>query len=242
MTSSDKTARQIETEQAILTCRKEWYWLYDAYTQDVFDDILLPAYTQAGRDYHDIRHIADLLKIFEEYEYLAHDPDLIRHAIFWHDVIYHTQNPDGTSRKDAVNIDESGLVFAQHALYMPLQKRHNVIDVIDCTNGHKIPESLHAYLRHDAGLFLDMDLSILARPWDEFQKWDARVRNEWPHVTDRDFFMGRAKVLESFAQRDAIYFTPELAHWNDRARENLSKMVAIYQSRLANLQPPHPAP
>jgi predicted metal-dependent HD superfamily phosphohydrolase len=75
----------------------------------------------------------------------------------------------------------------------------------------------------DAWLFLDLDLSILAQTPERYQAYTEAVRAEYAWVDDARYRAGRAAVLRSFIDRDAIYRTPELhAAWEAPARANLA--------------------
>jgi predicted metal-dependent HD superfamily phosphohydrolase len=53
------------------------------------------------------------------------------------------------------------------------------------------------------------------------------VRAEYRHVTDDEWRIGRAAVLEGFLERPAIYSTPTARdRWETRARANLTAELA----------------
>lgn len=44
-------------------------------------------------------------------------------------------------------------------------------------------------------LFLDLDLSVLGWPENDYKEYCERVRAEYKHIEDLDFVNGRIKVL-----------------------------------------------
>ena len=53
------------------------------------------------------------------------------------------------------------------------------------------------------------------------------VRAEYRHVTDDEWRIGRAAVLEGFLERPTIYSTPTARdRWETRARANLTAELA----------------
>ena len=74
-------------------------------------------------------------------------------------------------------------------------------------------------------LFLDLDLSVLGWPTDEYSDYALRVRYEYQHYPDEDFISGRQKVLEHLGNKDKpIYFTDFFKQkFEDQARQNMQE-------------------
>jgi predicted metal-dependent HD superfamily phosphohydrolase len=91
-------------------------------------------------------------------------------SVFWHDVVYRTQNPDGSPRSDYENVRDSGELFRQYAL-LNKSDADAVHDLIMATANHmhaRAERHYYAGFADDLDLFLDLDLSSLASPWEEF--------------------------------------------------------------------------
>jgi predicted metal-dependent HD superfamily phosphohydrolase len=80
--------------------------------------------------------------------------------------------------------------------------------------------------RLDAALLVDIDLSILGRSSAEFDRYNAAIQQEYQWVPEAPYREARAKVLQSFLDRPAIYLTP---HFHDRyeaqAHQNLTQAI-----------------
>ena len=73
----------------------------------------------------------------------------------------------------------------------------------------------------------DADLSILAAAADRYAQYAAAIRQEYIHIPRAEFCAGRAKVLQSFLDRPAIYRTPHgQQYWEAAARANLANEIA----------------
>jgi len=57
-----------------------------------------------------------LLEKLSEFSGLSTRPDIIAVSVFWHDVVYGTQNEDGSPRPDNENVRDSGALFRQYTL------------------------------------------------------------------------------------------------------------------------------
>jgi predicted metal-dependent HD superfamily phosphohydrolase len=73
---------------------------------------------------------------------------------------------------------------------------------------------------------LDVDLSILGAPWEEYEAYARGVRQEYvPAVTTaRRFRIGRSQFLSGMLKRPHVFLTPEARRqWDDRARANMRR-------------------
>ena len=77
----------------------------------------------------------------------------------------------------------------------------------------------------DAAL-VDVDLGILGASPDTFEAYDRAIRREYEWMPEDRYRAGRAAVLKSFLDRDAIYHTPEIRTELERkARQNLKRKL-----------------
>jgi predicted metal-dependent HD superfamily phosphohydrolase len=78
----------------------------------------------------------------------------------------------------------------------------------------------------DEQLLADVDLSILGRDWELFDRYDRAIRKEYEWVADDRYRPARAAVLRGFLDRPRIFQT---AHFFTRcespARDNLRKAI-----------------
>jgi predicted metal-dependent HD superfamily phosphohydrolase len=180
----------------------------------VFDE-LHARYTAADRRYHDIHHIDDCLRLFDQVRRLASQPDAIELAIWFHDAIYDSHKSDNEAA--SASLADSALM----QLSVPDALRRSVCELILATQ-HRVPPA-----DPDAALLVDIDLSILGQPAAKFDAYEAGVRFEYAWVAEADFHAGRSKVLQSFLDRERIYTTKYFgAALEEAARRNLKRSLA----------------
>jgi predicted metal-dependent HD superfamily phosphohydrolase len=196
-------------------------------------------YTESHRAYHTWEHVAGLLENLSEFSDLSARSDIIAVTVFWHDVVYRTQNQDGSPRPDYENVRDSGELFRQYTL---LNKSDSdaVHDLIMATTNHlraRAEKHYYAGFADDLDLFLDLDLSSLASPWEEFVEDFARIRTEFSWASEVVFCSIQLQVLKNFAKDDVrLYRRAETSEkWRDAARTNLKRCVAELQKRIAEL-------
>ncbi|MCC3244303.1 hypothetical protein LG047_03020 [Methylocystis sp. WRRC1] len=195
------------------------------------------AYREPQRAYHNWVHIADLIGKLDQLADLAVRPDLIATAIFWHDSVFITRDPDGRPRADAENVRASAALFERHSKF-PAADTEAVHDMVMATASHMDARAAHMHyagFARDLDLFLDLDLSSLAAPWPTFEANFEDIRFEYSWAPEKMFLLGRQQMLERFlAQGDMLYRRPETrALWLAAARANLSRAAEGLNERLA---------
>jgi predicted metal-dependent HD superfamily phosphohydrolase len=196
-------------------------------------------YTESHRAYHTWDHIAGLLEDLSEFSDLSTRLDIVAVSVFWHDVVYRTQNQDGSPRPDYENVRDSGELFRQ---YTSLNKTDAdaVHDLIMATANHlqaRAEKHYYAGFADDLDLFLDLDLSSLASPWEEFVEDLARIRTEFAWAPETVFCTIQLQILEKFAKDDVrLYRRAETrGKWHDAAMANLTRCITELQKRIAEI-------
>lgn len=214
--------------------RREFAGVAMRYTSEQLHQFNLQ-YGQAHRNYYGTDHPIDLLQKLKGVIDHAKRPNLIAHAILWHDYHHRMYRSGGDKsplvyRPDSENVAESVVAFkayaAQEKIWTP-DDIEQVTRMIACTNGHKpnIPKNHPHY--NDLALFLDLDLSSLgATPYHQYKKNTARIRTEFPIASDSQFFGGRAVFLRAFAEREDLFYHPVTrAMYQDAAKSNMLREV-----------------
>jgi predicted metal-dependent HD superfamily phosphohydrolase len=196
-------------------------------------------YTENHRAYHTWEHVAGLLEKLSGFSNLSTRSDIIVVSVFWHDIVYRTQNQDGSQRPDYENVRDSGELFRQYTL-LNKSDADAVYDLIMATTNHlqaRADKHYYAGFADDLDLFLDLDLSSLAAPWEEFVEDFARIRSEFSWASEVVFCSIQLQVLKNFAKDDVrLYRRAETSEkWRDAARTNLKRCVAELQKRIAEL-------
>ena len=196
-------------------------------------------YTERHRAYHSWQHVAGLFEKLGEFSDLSTRADIIAMSAFWHDVVYRTQNHDGTQRPDYENVRESAELFRKYTL-LNQPDAAAVYDLIMATANHlqaRADTQHYAGFAGDLDLFLDLDLSSLASPWEQFVEHFNAIRYEFSWVPELGFYSKQIQILENFAKDDVqLYRRAETREkWRDTARANLMRCITGLKKRIAEL-------
>jgi predicted metal-dependent HD superfamily phosphohydrolase len=176
--------------------------------------LLVSAYTQPRRHYHNLEHLDRVLMTIERFDDL-HDPTAVYLAAWFHDFVYDPQAPD----------NEAQSAERARSLLTNLGNRHTIERVqqlILATQGHQIDPT-----DRDRSIFLDADLAILGADPARYQAYQRSIRREYSWVSDPDYQVGRSQVLQSFLDRDRLYCTDLLFNELESiARYNLHQELA----------------
>lgn len=185
-------------------------------------EAVVARHREPGRRYHDVRHVrwvvrhsCDLAARFDLPEAAV---DEIVAAAFFHDAIYDVTRPDNeaaSARLSAKVLDELGWTAPAVA---------HVVAMIESTAGHTETDD------PATAVLLAADLGVLAAEPSRYVEYTLGVRDEYAHLDDDAWAVGRAAFIRSLLDRDHIF--PEvlaLDAWERRARANLTAELAMLE-------------
>ena len=192
-------------------------------THDEVLDRLLARHREPHRRYHTAthvmwvcRHVDRLVAELEPAGSAIDDPDAIRVAALFHDAIHDPRST--TNETDSATLADASL----HDIGWSAERRALVTRLIELTAGHVVDADDIA-----AAVLLDADLAVLGSAANEYQHYATAVRAEYAHVDDEAWRTGRARVLQQFLDRPAIFATATMrAEREHRARANLTAELA----------------
>lgn len=177
--------------------------------------LLTRHYSAPDRHYHNLHHVAEVLRLLERFESRAADYAALRFAAWFHDAVYDTRK--GTNEEESAALAGRAL----EELRVPRPTIDLARRLILATKGHEAEGDVP-----DFGLFLDADLSILGAPEETYRAYSEAIRREYAWVPEAAYREGRLKVLTNFLQRGRLYYTGPLARRLEaRARRNLAREV-----------------
>jgi len=156
---------------------------------------LMAMYSEPHRYYHNLLHIEDCLGEFDRAKQLATDPAAVELAVWFHDAIYDPRAADNEERSAELAMDWLRDVHASDAL------TDSVGRLVLATKNHD------ASVHDDAPLLVDVDLSILGRPPEQFWEYERQIREEYAWVERTVFAAKRAEILNRFLDHERIYQT-----------------------------------
>jgi predicted metal-dependent HD superfamily phosphohydrolase len=163
----------------------------DAVIQELSE--VIRRYNENHRHYHNLTHVTRLLELYDELD--QNDPDLIL-AIFYHDVVY----KPGSSKNE-----EKSAAFARKSLGrlgVDPSRINLICEMITATADHLNPPADPL-----TRIFLDLDMSILGSPREEYKAYAEGVRKEHPRIPEIVFRKNRRKFLEKILAAQSIYCT-----------------------------------
>ncbi|OUJ75627.1 hypothetical protein BXP70_03505 [Hymenobacter crusticola] len=174
---------------------------------------LSDAYCASDRHYHTLHHVRNLLDSVERAGAALHDPEVVKLAIWFHDVVYSSLRDDNEARSAA---------FAKEFLSktnLSAERCNRVAYLIERTKDHTQPQPA---ADSDLLYFLDADLQILGAPEADYWQYARQVRQEYRLVPDFMYRRGRRKVLEKMLGAAQLYQTENFrSRLEAAARRNL---------------------
>lgn len=175
---------------------------------------LRAAYTERHRHYHTGEHINQCLAELDSVRHLAHEPDEVELALWFHDAVYVTRSKDNESKSAKwaaeflkLNAVDAGRIQRVHALIMATTHDASSDDP-------------------DGRLLIDIDLSILGADQESFSRFEKNVRKEYWWVPNPIFRRTRATILQSFLDRPSVYANAYFrARLENAARRNLAMAI-----------------
>ncbi|MET0567581.1 MAG: hypothetical protein ABWZ74_00750 [Hyphomicrobiaceae bacterium] len=178
-------------------------------------DELIRAYSQSGRHYHNLDHIAALLDLLDRHGGPVGNRDAVELAIFFHDAVYVPTRSDNEAASAALARARLTGLGADSALVSEVERL-----ILATRHGAAIAD---ADSDPDLALLLDLDLSILGAERSAYAAYAHAIRREYAMVPDLLYRPGRRRALAEFLARPRIYATPSLRDlWEASARANLA--------------------
>ncbi|MEZ0389298.1 MAG: N-methyl-D-aspartate receptor NMDAR2C subunit [Verrucomicrobium sp.] len=178
--------------------------------------ILADAYGQAGRGYHNLVHLDECLEELDRIRDLAVEPTLLELALWFHDVVYDARAADNEERSAELAREVLAKAGAEPRLIQ------RVKDLVMVTQHHQAAPGT------DDALMIDVDLSILGKPWPRFEEYDRAIREEYAWVPEEIYAVKRREVLQRFLDRECIYLSePMRQRYEAQARLNLERRLSM---------------
>jgi len=178
-------------------------------------------YTEQWRHYHTLQHINELFLYYDTFQHKIQKQEDVQLAIWFHDLVYEPTKNN--------NEEESARLFNEFCQDATINSdiNNNVFHYIMATKSHKaLPAD------KDLLYFLDFDMAILGKSWEEYSLYAAQIRQEYIHFSEKDYCKGRTKVLISL-KSGGIYMTEEFKlEYEEKAKQNMEKEISEIQSKL----------
>lgn len=185
------------------------------YPDDAIFINITEQYSQTHRHYHNVDHVINCLVEFDNARHLAEYPDELEFAIWMHDLIYNPQANDN---------EEKSSLFAAFTLLDSdcADEICDRVQILIMTTKHNVTPA-----NNDAGILTDIDLSILGKNPEIYDIYEKNIYKEYSWVPIDAYIKGRTEVLESFLNRDKIYYSDYFeVLYEKQARINMTKAIS----------------
>lgn len=217
-------ALQVETVDKLATDR---WW-----------QVILARYKGKGRVYHTLDHLGEMFEYYDEHVAKISDTSAVILAIFFHDVVYDPTSGSPKNEKDSATLFER---FGQEALPAgdpPGRAKGELMTKVSRwivqTAHHRCAESDEL----DCKLFMDFDMAVLGKPWEEYEEYSKKIRREYIHVPEPVYWTARQAFLEATAGGPPIFATePFRESRGQRARENCGREAKALGANLQSCTP-----
>jgi len=214
-----------------------------------------------------IKSMRDILAAYEpdinrslfDDRFLANNMHILGLAIWFHDVVY-----DASKRAPGYNEVESAVKFYDYAMELAFKSPNIVIGVLHlilATITHAMPTFPSSVRVYDDNkkvqtiiemvsirglhpkeiliqLFLDLDVSILGAPVEEYNTYAKQIRKEYSSFSWEEYRKGRMEVMTAFLQRERIFLTDHFhATYEQQARSNIQRELNSLQNGDENVYP-----
>jgi predicted metal-dependent HD superfamily phosphohydrolase len=172
------------------------------------------AYSGPLRHYHNVHHVAECIREFGPVRASSRNADAVAAALLFHDIVYDSARADNEERSADVAADYLRNVgksdpFVEDVRALILATKHSAEPQTD-----------------DTRIVVDVDLSILGKPAEQFDAYERAIRLEYGHVPEEAFRAGRSRVLRAFLERPSIYATPHFRGlYEQPASRNLRRSI-----------------
>ncbi len=173
------------------------------------------AYETPARHYHTWDHVVTCVERLGTLP--CAQPRLVFLALVFHDAIYVAGRPDN---------ERASAQLARETLLAMCSVSASDLDAIErmilATRDH---HGLAGTLTADEQVILDVDLSVLGSPREEYARYAKAIHDEYvpAAATDARFRIGRAEFLEAMLGMPHVFLTAEgRRRWDAAARANLA--------------------
>jgi len=193
---------------------------------------LVDQWSGPGREFHNLKHLVDVLVRVDELAEETHETDLVRLAAWYHGVVF--DSADGKAYANKGGEDEAAsAVLAREQL--------TALGVPDAA-AERVHDLVVALVRHspdptdfDCAVLCDADLAMLAAEPQRYKAYLHDVRAEYAHLPVEDYVRARIRILKKLLARPALFSSPLGAAWEEPARQNVSAELQRLEKEQAKL-------
>lgn len=191
--------------------------------QSELAESLLERYSEPQRKYHTVDHLEFVLDRIDEFKVASNDLFIVRLGAWFHDAVYDLPERELTNEEASARLTVRSLILAG----LDQEDINEVTRMVRLTANHRPPPG-----DPNGSLLCDADLAILGSSPEDYAAYVAKVREEYAHVSPRDFVRGRLEILEPMLDTE-IFRTTKGRKLSAAAQDNL---IAEFESLELELE------
>lgn len=180
---------------------------------------LVDRWSGPGREFHNLKHLVDVLVRVDELAEETHEPDLVRLAAWYHGVVFDSADAKSYANKGGEDEAASASLAQSELMALGISK----------ANADRVHDLVVALVRHtpdptdfDCAVLCDADLAMLAAEPQRYKAYLHDVRAEYAHLPVEDYVRARVRILKKLLARPTLFSSPLGAAWEEPARQNVS--------------------
>lgn len=196
-------------------------------------DRLLERWSSAGREFHNVKHLVDVLVRVDELDSESHEPDLVRLAAWYHGAVFDSADRKAYANKGGEDEAASARIAYDELVGLGVPEAHaqRVHDLVVALVRHS-PNSLDV----DCAVLCDADLAVLATEPQRYKAYLHDVRAEYAHLPAEDYVRARARILRKLLARPSLFSSPLAQAWEEPARQNVEAELQRLEKEQATFE------
>lgn len=194
---------------------------------------MLDRWSEPGRKFHNVRHLADVLARVDELAEETHEPDLVRLGAWYHGAVFDSAERASYAQRGGEDETASAALAREEltALGVPVPAVDRVAQLVVALRRHQAdPEDF------DCAVLCDADLAMLAAEPQRYKGYLADVRAEYAHLPLEEFVRARIHIVRKLVARRSLFASPLGSAWEEPARQNLTAELHRLEKELARME------
>ncbi len=193
---------------------------------------LVDRWSSKGRDFHNLKHLVDVLARVDELAAETHEPDLVRLAAWYHGAIFDSADAAAYANRGGEDeLASARLALAElTALGVPEKRAQRVHDLVVALRRHTTDAS-----DFDCAVLCDADLAMLAAEPQRYKAYLHDIRAEYAHLPVEHYVRARVNIVRKLLGRSSLFVSPLGAAWEEAARQNLGAELQRLEKELAKI-------
>lgn len=193
---------------------------------------LVDRWSSKGRDFHNLKHLVDVLARVDELAAETHEPDLVRLAAWYHGAIFDSADAAAYANRGGEDeLASARLALAElTALGVPEKRAQRVHDLVVALRRHSTDAS-----DFDCAVLCDADLAMLAAEPQRYKAYLHDIRAEYAHLPVEHYVRARVNIVRKLLGRSSLFVSPLGAAWEEAARQNLGAELQRLEKELAKI-------